>query len=255
MNEALFQDKVAVITGAGIGIGFEIARQLATKGACVVLNDVDESVANQAVAKIQEEGGRCIAAVGDSSDLDFIQSMIDQAVINFGKLDFAIANAGITTFGGFLDYPLERFQRLVAVNLQGTFFLAQKAANQMIKQGSGGRILVMSSAAGYQYHPELTAYGMSKAAIKFLARSLGVDLAPQGITVNAIAPGATITERTVQTEGDYANDWSRITPTGRAATTEDIANAALFLLSPAASQITGQTILIDGGWTAVSPPP
>lgn len=255
MNDAPFYNKVAVITGAGIGIGFEIARQLANRGACIVLNDVDENVANAAVEKIRHEGGCCVAVVGDSSDLDVIQRMIDQAVTLFGRLDFAIANAGITTFGSFLDYPLEHFQRLVTVNLQGTFFLAQRAAKQMIHQQSGGRILFMSSVTGYQYHPNLTAYGMSKAAIKFLAKVLGVELAAHGITVNAIAPGATVTERTLQTEGDYINIWSRLIPTGQVSTTEDIANTALFLLSPQARQITGQTTLVDGGWTAVSPPP
>lgn len=125
----------------------------------------------------------------------------------------------------------------------------------MIQQQSGGSILFMSSVTGHQYHPNLTAYGMSKAAIKFLAKTLGVELAAHGITVNAISPGATITERTLQLGDNYAEVWARITPTGRAATTEDIANTALFLLSPQSRQITGQTILVDGGWTAVSPPP
>ncbi|MFN7117125.1 MAG: SDR family NAD(P)-dependent oxidoreductase [Saprospiraceae bacterium] len=255
MNDSPFRNKVAIITGAGIGIGFEIARQLAAQGAGVVLNDIDEVVAQEAVDKIQAEGGQCIAVVGDSSNLTVIQQLVNQAVTTFGRLDFAIANAGITTFGDFLEYPLERFQQLVAVNLQGTFFLAQKAAQQMIQQQSGGRILFMSSVTGHQYHPNLTAYGMSKAAIIFLAKSLGVELAPHGITVNAISPGATLTERTLQLDDAYANVWSRITPTGRPAITTDIAHTALFLLSPQSAQITGQTIIVDGGWTAVSPPP
>ncbi len=251
-----FNNKVALITGAGLGIGFEIAKQLAVQGAAVLLNDIDEAVANEAVAKIQAAGGRCEASVGDASDVHYIQRMIDQAVASFGSLDLAIANAGITTFGSFLDYPVERFQQLVALNLQGTFFLVQRAARQMIKQQTGGRILLLSSVTGHQYHPDLTAYGMSKAAIRFLAKTLGVELAPHQITVNASSPGATLTERTIQIdEGDFQAQWERITPTRRPATTADIAHTALYLLSPLAGQVTGQTIIVDGGWTATSPPP
>ena len=124
----------------------------------------------------------------------------------------------------------------------------------MIKQNDPGRILLMSSVTGHQYHPDLAAYGMSKAAIRMLAKSLGVELAPQGITVNAISPGATATERTLEDES-YEATWARLNPTGRPATVADIAHAALFLLSPQAGQITGQTLVVDGGWTAVSPPP
>ena len=184
------------------------------------------------------------------------QRALDEAVDSFGRLDIAVANAGITTYGNFLDYPPERFQQLVHLNLQGTFFLIQRAARQMIQQGQGGRILLMSSVTGHQYHPELTAYGMSKAAIRFLAKTLGVELAPHQITVNAISPGATLTVRTEALDhGDFSRQWEEITPTQRPATTEDIAHTALFLLSPQSKQITGQTIIVDGGWTATSPPP
>lgn len=254
MNDSLFENKVAVITGAAIGIGFEIARQLAARGACILLNDIDEEATQAAVEQIRKEQGRCKAVVGDSSDLDCIQQMVQQAVSSFGRLDMAIANAGITTFGSFLDYPVEQFHQLIAVNLQGSFFLAQKAAQQMIQQQSGGRILLMSSVTGHQAHPDLAAYGMTKAALRMLAKSLGVELAPYNITVNAVSPGATLTERTLQLR-DYKDEWERITPTGKVATTEDIAHTAIFLLSPQSSQITGQTIIVDGGWTSVSPPP
>ena len=216
----VFKHKVAIVTGAGIGIGFDIARQLALNGAAVVLNDLDEKAGLSAVARIREEGGQCEAIIGDASDVPFIQQMIRFTVSTFGQLDIAVANAGITTFGDFLDYPLERFQQLIQLNLQGTFFLAQQAAQQMIKQASGGRLLFMSSVTGHQYHPDLTAYGMSKAAIRFLAKNLGVELAAHQITVNAISPGATLTERTIQQDdGDFQRQWERITPTAKVAKT------------------------------------
>lgn len=256
MIQFSFKNKVAIITGAGIGIGFEIAQQLALAGAAVVLNDIDETTASQAVKTIQKKGGTCMAVVGDSSDLSIIQRMIDTAIENFGRLDFAIANAGITTFGSFLNYPIERFQQLIKVNLQGTFFLAQQAAKQMIKQQSGGRIILMSSVTGHTFHPDLTTYGMSKAAIVFLAKTLGVELAKYQITVNAISPGATLTERTIELDnGNYQKTWERTTPNGQCATTADIAHTALFLLADQSSHITSQAIVVDGGWTAMSPSP
>ena len=255
MIQFFFEDKVAIITGAGTGIGFEIARQLALAGAAVILNDIDEKLNIDAVNSIKKEGGKCIAVPGDSSDIQTIQQMVKTAIDRFGRLDFAIANAGITTFGSFLDYKLDSFQRLMAVNLQGSFFLAQHAAQQMVNQQSGGRIIFMSSVTGHQAHPNLAAYGMTKAALEMLAKSLGVELAPFKITVNAIAPGATMTERTRQLDPNYQQIWEHLTPSNQVSLPSDIAHSTLFLLSEASSQITGQTIVVDGGWTAVSPPP
>ena len=140
------------------------------------------------------------------------------------------------------------------VNLGGNFFLAQQASLQMKKQGSGGSILFTSSVTGHQAHKDLAAYSMTKAALEMLAKNLVIELSGYGITVNAIAPGATLTERTVDDPG-YEKTWSGITPIGRPATTLDIANAALFLVSPQARHITGQSLVIDGGWTSVSPSP
>ncbi len=249
-----FKNQTVLITGAGQGIGFAIARSLAQQGAAIVLNDYDEILAQKAAEMIQQEGGNCLAFPGDASDVAFIQQMVDTAVRTFGSLDIAIANAGITIFGDIFTTTPDAFQKIVDVNLRGSFFLAQIAAQQMREQGRGGSILFMSSVVGHQAHPGLPVYSMTKAGLEMLAKQLVIDFSPLGITVNAIAPGATLTERTLD-DPTYVPIWSRITPMGRPATVEDIANAALFLVSPASRHITGQSLIVDGGWTSISPPP
>ena len=177
------------------------------------------------------------------------------AVTSYNSVDYVIANAGITTFGSFLEYHPDQFHELIKVNLFGSFFLAQEVAKQFIKQASGGRMIFMSSVTGHQAHPKLAAYGMTKAALEMLAKQLSIELSSHDINVNAIAPGATLTPRTDALSKDYKDTWEGITPLGRVCTPNDIAQCALFLLSNGARQITGQTIIVDGGWTSVSPPP
>jgi NAD(P)-dependent dehydrogenase (short-subunit alcohol dehydrogenase family) len=254
MTDDRFTNQVAIITGAGQGIGFEIARQMAMSGAAVLLNDIDEQLANRAASVINMLGGKCHPLAGDAADIDFIQQMVDQAVRKFGFLTIVIANAGITSYGEFLDYKPEDLQSVINLNLFGGFFLAQKAAIQIKKQSSGGSILLMSSVTGHQAHKNLAAYGMTKAGLEMLAKSLVLELSPLNISINTVAPGATLTERTLQ-DNNYEQIWSRITPMGRAATVEDIANAVLFFVLPQSRHITGQTLVVDGGWTATSPSP
>ena len=249
-----FTGKVAIVTGAGQGIGLEICRRLANAGARVILNDLNNELATEAVKKIANQKGDCIAIPGDSSDLAVIQQLTSTATSKFGALDIVIANAGITLYGDFFEYKPESFFEVMKVNLAGSFFLAQAAANQMKKQEGGGSILFTSSVTGHQAHKNLAAYGMSKAALEMLAKNLVIELSQYRINVNTIAPGATLTERTVS-EPDYASTWSKITPIGKPASVEDIANAALFLVSDGAKHITGQTLIVDGGWTSVSPSP
>lgn len=249
-----FHNQVAIVTGAGQGIGLAICRALAAQGAAVVLNDMEGSLAEEAADSINRDGGRCVAMAGDASDVAFIQEMVSEAIHRFGRLDIAIANAGITLYGEFLDYRKEDLMKVLDLNIGGSFFLAQAAALQMKEQKHGGRILFMSSVTGHQAHKNLAAYGMSKAALEMLAKTLVLELSPYSITVNAIAPGATATERTLL-DKDYEKTWSRITPIGKPATPQDIAHAALFLVSPGAGHITGQSLIIDGGWTSVSPSP
>ncbi|WP_343702085.1 SDR family oxidoreductase [Chitinophaga sp.] len=254
MDTPSFKGKVAIVTGAGQGIGFEIARQLAAEGAAVILNDIDAALAEKAAQRITNAGGACMPVPGNTAELPVIRNMVATAVSSFGRLDIAVANAGITLFGNFLTYPPESLQQVLQVNLGGTFFLAQEAAKQMISQGGGGSLLFMSSVTGHQAHKDLAAYGMTKAALEMLAKNLVIELSGHGITVNTVAPGATLTERTLNDPG-YEKVWSDITPMGRPATTTDIANAVLFLVSGKARHITGQCVVIDGGWTSVSPSP
>jgi glucose 1-dehydrogenase len=254
MASKLFSGRTAIVTGAGQGIGFAICRALAAEGANVLLNDLDPKLAASAAARIEGEKGRCHGLGGDASDFSVVQSMVNTAVSLFGSLDVVIANAGITLFGDFLSYSPEALKQVLAVNLGGSFFLAQQAAAQMKKQGSGGAILLMSSVTGHQAHKNLAAYAMTKAALEMLAKNLVIELSPFHITINAIAPGATITERTSD-DPEYERTWSAITPLGRPASVTDIADAAVFLVSDRAKHITGQSLVVDGGWTSVSPSP
>jgi NAD(P)-dependent dehydrogenase (short-subunit alcohol dehydrogenase family) len=249
-----FQNKTAIVTGAGQGIGFEICRQLAVAGANVILNDIDPLLAANASKQLADDKGVCLAVAGDSGTIECIQQMVDTAVTKFGALDIVIANAGITLFGNFFDYTPEAFYKVMQVNLGGTFFLAQAAARQMKQQPNGGALLFMSSVTGHQAHKNLAAYGMTKAALEMLAKNLVIELSQYKINVNAIAPGATLTERTME-DKDYQRIWSGLTPMGRPATTADIAATALFMVSDKAKHITGQSIIVDGGWTCISPSP
>ena len=254
MSKDKFNNKVAIVTGGGQSIGFEICRQLALKGVSVVLNDIDEQATMDAVEKIKAEGGNVVGISGDASDISFINDLVKKAVESFGHLDIAIANAGITIYGDFFEYPPEDFNKVMQLNLFGSFFLAQAAAKQMKRQGTGGRILFLSSVVGHQAHKFLAAYAITKAGLEMLAKNLVIELSPYNITINTVAPGATLTGRTIL-EKDYEKTWSRITPIGRPASTNDIANAAVFLVSPDAGHITGQSLVVDGGWTSVSPSP
>lgn len=250
-----FEGKVAIVTGAGQGIGFEICNKLAHQGAQVILNDIDPSLAITAAEKIATKtNGRCIGIVGDSSDPAFVKGMVQTAVDKFGSLDIVVANAGITLFGNFFTYDPAALSRVMQVNIGGTFLLAQASANQMKKQVNGGSLLFTSSVTGHQAHKDLAAYSMSKAAIEMLAKNLVIELSEFNINVNTVAPGATLTERTMD-DPEYEKTWVKLTPMKRPATVDDIADTVLFLVSDKAKQITGQSIVVDGGWSCVSPSP
>jgi 3-oxoacyl-[acyl-carrier protein] reductase len=252
-----FHDKRVFITGAGQGIGCAACLAFAQAGAVVALNDHDSTLAQTAAHTINQHIGadRVTAYPGDVSDVDALTALIDSFSQRHGGLDIAIANAGITRYVPFLHSTPADFDRILGVNVRGTYFTAQAAARHMIAHRIAGRILLTSSVVGMQTHVNFSMYSTTKAAIQMMARALAIELGEFGITVNAISPGATLTERAVREDADYQRNWSAVTPTGRVGYVEDVAAAMLFLASPQARQITGQNLIIDGGWTLRSPLP
>jgi 3-oxoacyl-[acyl-carrier protein] reductase len=252
-----FDGKVVLVTGAGIGIGYEICRGFAASGALVMLNDIDPNSAEQAAQSLNQEfDRRCVFAYPfDNANVAAIRKTVASIVERFGGLHIAVANAGITHIKPFLETEPDDLDRLLAVNLRGTYFVAQASAQAMIAQRTAGRIVIMSSVTGIQAIPNFSAYGITKAGLRQMARILAVELGAHGITVNAVAPGATVTERTLHETADYEATWAEVIPTHRPAYVGDIAAATLFLASDEARQITGQTLTVDGGWTAYSPLP
>ena len=247
--------KKFLITGAGQGIGFEIVKQLLAQDHFVIWNDIDKQIVEQASDQLNCLGYRSFAVIcADASAVDFpdlVAKVMDETP---GDLVGLVCNAGITTFGDFWSYSRASMEEILRINITGTFFLIQAVASHWKKINVSGSILVMSSVTGHQAHPDLAAYGMTKAALNQLVKNLVIDLSPANIRINAISPGATITERTAQ-NNTYQQDWADITPLGKAADVQDIAQATLFFLSDASKHITGQTLIIDGGWTSISPPP
>lgn len=252
-----FTGKRVFVTGAGAGIGYAICLAFAEAGAVVALNDMDASLANKAAQEINHKVGRdaAVPLVFDIAEIPVLQANIADFAASHGGLDILVANAGITNYGSFLEYTPEAFSRIMQVNLQGSYFSAQAAAKVMIANNSPGRILLMSSVTGKQAFLNLGAYGITKAGIRMMAKSLALELGEYGITANAISPGATLTERTLADDPQFEANWASVTPTGRAGYVEDITATALFLASSSARHITGQTIQVDGGWTLHSPLP
>ena len=256
MTQKRFANQTVIVTGAGEGIGYEVARQFCAEGASVLLNDILPERARAAADAIAAEtGAQCVAAPGDVADVEIVRDLVQQAVASFSRLNVCVCNAGLTSWGDFFTYAPADFERVLNVNLRGSYFLAQAAARQFRAQGSGGRIVLMSSVTGHRAVPYLSAYGMTKAALEMLAKNLVLELSPHGITINCVAPGAVITPRNLKDDPDYEARWGSLIPVGQAIQTRDIANAALFLAAPESARITGQAIVVDGGWTSTSPIP
>lgn len=248
--------KVALVTGASKGIGRELALGLGAAGAAVVANyNTDSAGAEEAAEAIRAGGGRAVAVGADVSTAAGCRELVAATVREFGRVDLAFCHAGITSWGPFFEYTEEAFDAVVSTNLKGTYFTAQAAAREMARQGGGGRIVVTSSVTGHQAVQYLSAYAMTKGGVEMLVRNLVLELSPYGVTINAIAPGAITNERNLHDDPAYEEKWAGVIPLRRAGQPRDVVGAALFLASDAAGWITGQTLVVDGGWTAYSPTP
>ena len=239
--------KTALITGASKGIGKGIALELARAGADVAVNyRSDRKGAEATVAEIEALGRRAFALYADVGVSAEVAAMFDEVFRRFDRLHIHVNNAGVQTFKPLLDLEEADWDRVIDTNLKGCFLCTQRAARHMKDRG-GGRIVNIGSGCNKVPFPKLVDYTASKGGIEMFTKVAAVELGPYGITVNCVAPGAIEIERTMQEAGDYAGTWAKLTPAGRVGATGDIAQLVAFLVSGAASFITGQTIFADGG--------
>lgn len=243
--------KVAVVTGAGQGIGRAIALALADAGAAVAVTGLPERRADLDAVReeISAAGGTASAFELDVASTSSISSAFDRMVAVLGRVDVLVNNAGIRAGGPSLEVTESDWDRVLAVNLRGTFFCSQAAARHMIENG-GGRIVNIASQLVVSAAPERAAYIASKGGIVALTKTLAVEWARNGMTVNAIGPGPTDTPMTADSDQATATRLAARSPIGRRLKPDEIAGAVVFLAGPAAAAITGQLLMVDGGWTA-----
>jgi len=244
------EGKVALVAGAGGGIGGAGALGLAREGAAVVCADIDTAAAEAIAAQLRADGRRAAALGLDVRDRSAIDSAVSVAVREFGRLDVSIDCVGVSQTAAFLDLDAREWERIIAVNLTGMFHLGQAAARQMVQQGGGGSIINVTSQLAEVARPERAAYVASKGGGRSLTHAMALELAPHGIRVNAIAPGPTLTGLTRASYADPERRRATIAqiPLGRLGEPEDIAGAILFLASDDSRWVTGSTVTVDGGY-------
>jgi len=239
------QNKVAIVTGARQGIGLGIAQDLAKNGYNIVISDISQTDCDNAASQIQVEGVQVIGIACDVANKSQVENLINATIEKLGRLDVLVNNAGIYPFKSFQELQEEDWDKVLDVNLKGVFLTSQIASKVLPE---GGRIINISSIASIIGFQGLSHYCASKSAVNGFTRALALELAAQNITVNAVLPGAIATPG-AQMPDDTKQQTIANIPLQRIGQPEDIANMVTFLSSDKSSYITGQTFVVDGGWT------
>ena len=248
--------KVAIVTGGNSGIGKAIALELARQGANIAIDYVVHPEATEEEERqIRAMGDQAIGVKADVSNVADLQKLIDETVKAFGRVDIMVNNAGVETRTSILDTTEQQYDKVLSINLKSAFFGTQLAAQQMVKQGGGGRIINISSVHEDWPMPGNTAYCLSKGGMRMLTRTAGVELAPHNVLVVGVGPGAVATPINLSTMKDPAlmKKLDNAIPIGRMAKPEEIASVVAFLAGDGASYMTATTIFADGGIMHTSP--
>ena len=238
-------NKIALITGAGSGIGQAIAVGFAREGAYVIVNDINEDNAFDTLSKIIEVGGLGEIKIANIARLAELKAMFS----SFKKIDILVNNAGITGWSSIWETSEEIFDEVINLNLKGTFFCTIEAA-KIMKTNGGGSIINISTICAELGVKNLPVYSASKGGIQAMNKQLAVELAPFNIRVNTFGPGPINVERNLVQDPDYKQNWGAMVPMKRTGEPEEMVGPALFLASDDSSYVTGQLFFVDGGWTA-----
>jgi NAD(P)-dependent dehydrogenase (short-subunit alcohol dehydrogenase family) len=246
------EGKIALVAGAGGGIGGAGAEGLAREGAAVACADIDAAAAEAVAARIRAAGGRATAIALDVRNRSAVDDAVAATAREFSRLDVLLDCAWVSHDRNFLDLDPAEWERVIAVNLTGMFYLGQAAARQMVRQGGGGSIINVTSQLAEVARPERAAYVASKGGGRSLTHAMALDLAAHGIRVNAIAPGPTLTGLTRASYEDPERRRATLAqiPLGRMGDPQDLVGAILFLASDESRWATGSTVTVDGGWNA-----